>query len=164
LSAVALSDQNDNWHYLWCSLSFSSAKVYRHLMGQVQVHPAFRWLWSCSCQPKHKVFFWLCLQDRLSIRNVLKCRNMVLDSYTCENCILQREEMWYHLFLGCNFAKSCWQIIGIQASRTRSPFMAVVRLKAQLKIPFYMEIIILMIWSIWKVRNGWIFENVPPTI
>ena len=26
-----------------------------------------------------------------------------------------------------------------------------------------MEIIILMSWSIWKCRNGWIFENIPPT-
>jgi hypothetical protein len=31
--------------------------------------------------------------------DVLKRRNMELESYTCENCILQRLETWSHLFL-----------------------------------------------------------------
>jgi hypothetical protein len=26
-----------------------------------------------------------------------------------------------------------------------------------------MEIIIVMLWCTWKCRNGWTFENIPPT-
>jgi hypothetical protein len=41
---------------------------------------------------------------------------------------------------------------------------AVRHLILQLSIEGDMEIVILMAWSIWKCRNGWIFENIPPTI
>jgi hypothetical protein len=33
---------------------------------------------------------------------------MVIDSYTCELCLRQREETLRHLFLRCSFAKNCW--------------------------------------------------------
>jgi hypothetical protein len=38
---------------------------------------------------------------------IYSCENITLESYTCENCIWQREETLYHLFLRCNFAKAC---------------------------------------------------------
>lgn len=44
---------------------------------------------------------------------ILKRRNMVLDSYVCELCILQREETILHLFIRCNFAKACRRSIGL---------------------------------------------------
>jgi hypothetical protein len=43
---------------------YSFEKAYMHLIGSNVVHLAFRWLWSATCQQKHKVFFWLLLQDR----------------------------------------------------------------------------------------------------
>ena len=127
------------------------------MVGHAQTHPAFNWIWNSKCQPKHKVFLWLLLQDRLSTRNILRRRNMHLDSYTCENCILQREETIAHLFLRCNFAKACWLSIGVISPSTSCPKTAVARLRRQLNVPFWMEIITLMAWSIWKARNGWIF-------
>ena len=133
-------------------------------MGHVQLHPSYRWLWGSKCQPKHNVFFWLLLRDRLNTRGMLKRRNMYLESYTCENCILQREETLQHLFLCCPFAKNCWNSIGVLPPRTANPEVAVTRIKRQLQVPCYMEIIILMSWSIWKCRNGWIFDNIPPTV
>jgi hypothetical protein len=117
-----------------------------------------------KCQPKHKFFFWLLLQNRLNTRGMLKRRKMELDSYTCENCILQKEETLYHLFLRCSFAKRCWQSIGITAPHISNPKRAVNRIKRQLHISWFMEVIVLMAWSIWKCRNGWIFENIPPTV
>jgi hypothetical protein len=41
---------------------------------------------------------------------------------------------------------------------------AVRHLIRQLNIEGAMEIVIIMAWSIWKYRDGWIFENIPPTI
>jgi hypothetical protein len=41
---------------------------------------------------------------------------------------------------------------------------AFANLKQQLNVPFFIEVIILMTWSIWKCRNGWIFENLDPTV
>ena len=111
-----------------------------------------------------RFFFWLFLKDRLNTRGMLRRRNMFLDSYTCENCILQREETQYHLFFKCSFARQCWNKIGLSPPRSSSPEVATARLKSQIQNAFSMEIIILMIWSIWKCRNGWIFQNIPPTI
>jgi hypothetical protein len=38
---------------------------------------------------------------------------MELESYKCEKCILQIIETIYHLLLRCNFAKNCWNSIGV---------------------------------------------------
>ena len=157
-------NSKDFWSYISGSRQFSSSKVYKSLIGVVTVHSVFSWLWASKCQPKHKFFFWLLLQNRLNTRGMLKRRHMALDSFTCENCILQHEEILEHLFLRCSFAKACWNSIGLFAPRTHCPQRAVVRLKRQLRLPCAMEVIILMAWSIWKCRNDWIFENIPPTV
>lgn len=99
-----------------------------------------------------------------STLEVLKRRNMHLDSYTCELCILQREETLRHLFVKCNFARACWSTIGINIP-THLPMPTLVRrLKTSLGVPFYMDIIILLCWSIWKTRNEWLFQNIDPTV
>jgi hypothetical protein len=63
---------------------------------------------------KQKVFFCLLLQNRLNTRELLQRKNMVLDSYACELCLLQRLETLRHLFLLCPFAKKYyWASIGV---------------------------------------------------
>jgi hypothetical protein len=113
--------------------------------------------------PKHSVF-WLLLQDKLNTRDRLRRRHMHLDSYTCENCILQKNETSYNLFLRCSFAKSCRASIGLIPPQTICPQRAAMRLKRQLNMSGALELVILMSWSIWQCRNGWIFNNIPPTI
>ena len=61
-------------------------------MGQTQIHPIYILLWKSKYQPKHRVFYWLWLKNRLNTRDMLRRRNMELDSYSCENCLWQREE------------------------------------------------------------------------
>lgn len=82
--------------------------------------PAFKWLWKSSCQNKHKVFFWLLLKDRLSMRNLLRRKTMVLDSYECELCNSRQEETLEHLFLRCPYAIACWNLINLYVSRPSS--------------------------------------------
>jgi hypothetical protein len=106
----------------------------------------------------------LWLKNRLNTRDMLRRRNMKLDSYSCENCLWQREEILYHLFLICNFAKACWNSIGITPPRISNPEEASANFNHQLNVPFYMEIIILMTWSIWKSRNEWLFSNKDPSV
>jgi hypothetical protein len=78
---------------------------------------------------------------------------MHLDSYTCENCILQRNETAYHLFLRCTFARNCLLLIGILPPQINCPCRAVLMIKRQLNMVGAFEVIILM-WSIWQCRNG----------
>jgi hypothetical protein len=134
------------------------------MMGTEGVHPAFTWLWHSICQQKHKVFFWLLLQDKLNTRGLLRRKHIHLDSYTFELCLLQKEERLRHLFLACLFAKNCWGIIGIQVPSWMQPQRAIRRIKRSLGVLFAMEIIITMCWSIWNVRNGWLFKNEDPTV
>lgn len=132
------------------------------MKGHTYVDPAFKWLWKSSFQPKHQVLFWLQLKDRLNTRGILR-RHMTLDSYVCEFCILQREETLIHLFIRCNFANAYWASIGLILP-TNLLMLSLIRvLERKLDIPFYMDIVILICWSICTTRNEWIFSKIDPT-
>jgi hypothetical protein len=83
---LSTNGENNVWPYISGNSTFSVSEAYKVITGHTQTHPVFGWLWNSRCQPKHKVFFWLLLHDRL------RRRNMHLDSYMCENCILQKIE------------------------------------------------------------------------
>ncbi|TVU31706.1 hypothetical protein EJB05_23404, partial [Eragrostis curvula] len=164
MQGVQLTEDSDLWLYIWGNSNFTSAKAYKAMIGHADTHPAFAWMWSSSCQLKHKVFFWLLLKDRLSTRDLLKRKNMALDSYTCEMCIRQKDETLRHLFLDCSFARNCWALVGINITRRRNAFQALSFFKRTLNVPFYMEIIILMSGCIWTSRNDWLFSDIDPSV
>ena len=104
LNETNTNGDSDKWVYIWNSNKFSIKKTYRHLSGHQVVHPVFKWLWACSCQSKHKVFFWLLLKDRISTRELLRRKNMALQDFNCVLCNAAVEESLSHLFLECPFA------------------------------------------------------------
>ena len=65
IDASTLNDENGKWIYSWGSSILASAKVYKFLVGHSDIHPTYKWLRKSNCQPKHKVFFWLLIEDRL---------------------------------------------------------------------------------------------------
>ena len=93
--------------------------------------------------------FWLLLQDKLSTRGVLRRRNMVLDDYTCVGCGVGVEETVDHLFLNCPFAVQCWALINLDSSINLQPLQLLEFFRSRLQVSFFMEIIILLCWSIW---------------
>jgi hypothetical protein len=97
LENLQITDENDIWSYICGNAQFSVSKTYKALAYHSST-PIFIRLWSSKCQRKHRVFFWL-LQDKLNTRDRLRRRHMELDSYICENCIFQRQETVYHLFI-----------------------------------------------------------------
>jgi hypothetical protein len=76
--------EQDTRSYIWENASYSSAKVYKHMLGAEELHLAFTWLWNSACQQKHKVFFCLLLQDKLNTNGLHRKKNMHLESYTCD--------------------------------------------------------------------------------
>jgi hypothetical protein len=76
---------------------------------------------------KHKVFFCLLLKDLLSTRELLRRKHMDLDSYTCDLCLRKKVETVAHLFLRCNFAKACWNSIGVSVITSR-PILQIFKL------------------------------------
>jgi hypothetical protein len=164
LANLQLHDHNDIWRCSASSNLFSSQKVYFHLVGTHQSHPLFSWLWKSKCQPKHKVFFWLLLKNRLNTRSFLRRRSMPLDSFTCDNCILQIEETVIHLFFRCNFARICWLLLGFIPPRTTDLLHTLMRIRRRLQVPWRLETIIIMTWYIWRSRNNWILNEIPPSV
>jgi|UPI0001A886A1 hypothetical protein len=69
-----------------------------------------------------------------------------------------------HLFLECPFAIQSWGYINIQIGQTLQPFQIMQSFKDQIRVPFFMKIIILMAWAIWKARNDLIFRGVNPSV
>jgi hypothetical protein len=69
-----------------------------------------------------------------------------------------------HLFFRCPFAKNCWLQIAVLVPMWLKPDRAIGHIRRKLRVPFAMEIIILMCCCIWKERNSWIFKNEDPSI
>jgi len=69
-----------------------------------------------------------------------------------------------HLLLECQFARQCWATVNVDVDLELDPFQILQSFKLQLRVPFFMEIIILMSWTIWKSRNDFIFRQIQPSI
>jgi hypothetical protein len=63
-----------------------------------------------------------------------------------------------------SFARNCWAHIAVNASSWLKPERATRHIKRILRVPFAMEIIILMCWCIWSQRNAWLFQNEDPQV
>lgn len=81
----------DTWSYIGGNSNFSIVKAYNVLIGSGPTPPHFKWVCGSSCQSKHKVFFWLLLQDRLNTRNLL------FTNVSCRVIIVQQ----CHIMRGC---------------------------------------------------------------
>ena len=113
LDGLQLNSNHDTWSYIWGSLFFSSSKAYKQLTGHAIISPAFKWLWKNCCQHKHKIFFWLLLKDRLSTRDLLGRKGMILQSHDCVLCDQNTRETVEYLFLTCPLATQFWASLGL---------------------------------------------------
>ena len=104
------------------------------------------------------------IKDRLSTRNILRRKNMHLDSYNCVLCNESVEEIAEHLFLQCSFAKDCWSIINLDTPPHMTFPQIVDHIKTKLQFQFFMLAVILMCWTIWTARNDLIFKGIPPDV
>ncbi|KAF8683915.1 hypothetical protein HU200_044861 [Digitaria exilis] len=68
-----------------------------------------------------------------------------------------------HLFLECQFAQDCWNMLHIQVTDAE-PLQTLRAFEEQLSVPFPMYIIIIMSWCIWMARNDLIFKGIPPQL
>jgi hypothetical protein len=164
IQSLQLNQDADIWSYVWGTSFFSSKHAYKQLVGHQQIHNSYRWLWISSCQNKRKVFFWVILSDRLSTRALLRRKGMYLEDYNCVLCTLNSEEDLLHLLFHCPFAVACWYSLQLFILNSEDIFVILEDLKTQLRVPFFMEIILTMCWAIWMMRNDAIFRNLAHSI
>jgi hypothetical protein len=155
---------NDAWSFLWGSPLCQSRKVYKFLIGHRQVHATYKWLWTSSCQNKRKFFFWLVLRDGLSTRSLLRRRNMHLPDYNCVFYNLNIEKDLLHLLFHYPITMACWYSLNLIVPNLDDIFIILEGLKIQIRLPFFMEIIITMCWAIWMMRNDIIFRDLAHSI
>jgi hypothetical protein len=98
-------NEHDSWTYIWRSGIFTSKQAYENMKGHLSAPLQFQWMWKSKCQGKHKVFFWLLLNDRLNTQNLLRRKRFHLQSTNCVMCSHNVEETLHHLFLSVNLHK-----------------------------------------------------------
>ena len=130
------------------------------MIGHRHIHRSFFVIKIFLLEQK-KILFWLILHGRLNTRALLKRKNMQLPDYTCVLCAYNVEEDLIHLLFQCPFALACWDTLHLTVPNTSDSGNITENFRAQLQLPFFMEIIITMCWSIWTMRNDAIFSNVP---
>lgn len=99
------------------------------------------------------------MKDRLSTRNILRRKQMNLESFNCVFCTCPQEETTNHLFWHCIFAHQL--MLGPFKSRYRRwrRNSSNDKVKDQLLNRFFMTAITRMCWTIWIARNEIIFNN-----
>lgn len=65
-----------------------------------------------------------------------------------------------HLFLECQFAQDCWNLIDVHIIDAQ-PMQIIQNLQEQIAVSFSLDIIIIMSWCIWMARNDLIVKNIP---
>ncbi|KAF8667940.1 hypothetical protein HU200_052569 [Digitaria exilis] len=78
---------------------------------------------------------------------------MMLHDYNCDLRTHSLEESREQLFLQCPFVQSSWQILHLQISTPNDPYQTLIDLRAQLNVSFFMDVIVLVCWSIWLAGN-----------
>jgi hypothetical protein len=92
------------------------------------------------------VFFWFLFKG-LSTRNLLKKKNMILEDYNCVLCNLSTEESLFISSSNAHFQWLCWGSLGLVIPQLEHPFHAIASFINQLRLPFFMEVIITMCWA-----------------
>lgn len=158
-------DGNDTWSYIWGATTFKAKNYYEFCFRNIEVHAAYNWLWSSKSIPKHKVFGWLLMSDRLNTRNMLKRRHYNIGSnldYLL--CGSHTEETVEHLFFHCTFSTECWSIVDIQWSTHNHRLKLLEEAKETWTRPMFMDVFLVAAWSLWKERNNQYFRKIVPTV
>jgi hypothetical protein len=109
-------------------------------------------------------FFWLVLKDRLSTRALLRRKGMHLEDYDCVFCTLHIEEDLIHMLFHCPFAMACWYSLNVLLPNSEDISTILESIRDQLRVTFFMEIIVTMCWAIWIMRNDIIFRNLAHSV
>ena len=133
--------------------------IYKQIIGGEKCSDLISSSWKGRSRLKHKIFFWLVVQNIINTRALLQRKGFNLDCFHYACCNIRTPETTLHLFWDCSFAHRCWITIIPFEMRGTSFYNETSLALQQLPKEFGLEIIILGLWHIWKLRNGLIFRQ-----
>jgi hypothetical protein len=133
-------------------LHFSSSKFYNLTFQSIQPPAAFNWIWQSKVGKKFKIFVCLVFRDRINSKNILRRKGFLASdsNFDCTMCDLHCEEATYHLLFCCPFSTGCWNYVGFQWNHDLDFFSMIEAAKGAFGHSFFMEILALVVWCIWK--------------
>jgi hypothetical protein len=156
--------RTDHRKFVWGD-KYTPSKFYNFLFEGIPQDRTLNAIWDSRALPKLKVFLWLLLIDRLNTYDIMNRKNWNIDSGPeCVLCAANVLETRSHLFFECDFARHCWNLIGIQWPVGQNLSNVVCLAKTSFQGPSFMEIFGCAAWNIWKIRNERIFQARQPSI
>ena len=137
-------------------------KAHDHLSYSLQPWK-YNWLWRLNVMPKIKVFLWQLCHNSLPSRGTLFRRGLPLDPI-CPACLHDIEDT-DHIFIHCPLAHQTWTMA---VAHNWLPQLSFPTLNAPLRDQLHdlatqdyphITRVVLLLWSIWKTRNGLVFNN-----
>lgn len=136
--------EKDIWTFIWESKFILVERTYKILLGDCSTQPIIKWLSRSSAQLKHKIFFWLLLNNRLNTRELLQRRTISLDSYDCKMCIWQKNWNCWPPIFRCYFVRRFCRKINISFSRHFDVSQAIILIKS--KVAFLLPWTLSFLW------------------
>ena len=139
---------------------FSSSSAYHVSHLNDPPDPDAYRCWNTKLPSKVRFFGWLLHHGRLNTRSNLLHRNIRKpDEAGCESCpgTLETDD---HIFISCPRAQEVWRRLGVSVvgGMQRAPWV----LGCELQLPHsvQVDVILLLLWQLWKARNALIFEKI----
>lgn len=119
-------------------------------------------VWKAKLPLKIKIFLWMLWHDRVQTGEQLKIRKRK-GSEKCKYC--SKLETRNHLFFNCNIAQLIWVWVRVSLRWLERP-ISIQNFEDSMGIGLHtkMDVTALFIlgsvvWSLWKTRNDWVFNN-----
>jgi len=148
------------------SIKSATWKAHENL-GYIQPPWQFKWIWKLDVMPKIRIFTWQLCHNALPVKDTLFRRGLQIDPL-CPICLAEIEDI-DHLFGHCSMANQVWDMAVAHQWLPAHPFTQpatgirdALHTMAQSKFP-WLSRVILLLWSLWKSRNAYVFRNEVPS-
>jgi len=119
-------------------------------------------IWQNRASPLIQFFAWLLVQEKAQCKTNLLLKNIV-DDARCELCN-QADETCDHLIFTCPAVADIWSALGVNTEGCSVARLWTVPCPAMLPNKHSSVYILLVCWQLWKQRNNFVFNGVPPSI
>lgn len=115
-------------------------------------------IWKIQIPQKIKIFLWRVCRNNVHVRSLIKEKGVNIATL-CPFCDLKEENL-RHLCLECNYAKGCWNELGLEfhVSQTHSVSAWLLQVLANESFDKLAQIATVL-WGIWSARNLKVWQN-----